>query len=217
MVNRRTIKRRENVINAIKTVQFHAVESYIRQCRREQFNVQDEEGDTLLHKAAQTLMIHENNPGIIADCVRIVKLLARYVDGRIRNRDRTLAVYVVFQLTNKKIKPALDALLAEDGVRELCCKTDSMLTCAVRWSKWDIVQKVIKRETNSTRQCVLKQVALNTICRENVVSPDGIMRLLRDVINVRDIFVYTPLMTAAQNGNSQCVMSLVEHGADVNS
>ena len=206
--------RSKTILDAIEKVNFYTVKSYMNQFHADELNIQDQSGNTLLHKATQKLSNHYH-PKTINDCVRIVALLAQYVDGRIRNKYGKLAVHAVFKSQNRNIRPALDALLAQRGVIELCYEDEDLMAYAVEWCRWDIVQRMIERENDRTKQSQHKQVALNTICSENITPPDYIMLLLRDVINVQELFADSPLLIAAQMGNVPCMLKLIEHGADI--
>ena len=90
------------------------------------------------------------------------------------------------------------------------------LASAVIWHRWETVHRLIeKHEKNRSKQRNLKQLALHTICIENAIPPDDIWLLLRDVVNVCDLYDDTPLMYAARIGNSHSILNLVQFGADV--
>ena len=201
----------KDILDEIKDGDIDSVRRYVTQCDNESLNSRDGLGNTLLHNAIEIMLKNPNGRNL----AEIVKLIIEKVDPRSQNNERKHAVGLILGSTVcESLQPVLDALLAQQGVIQMCCQDQALFYPAVVWEKWNIVRGLLEKNSVDDDS---KLKALFHICDPQVVVPDDILSSLchPNVINELDSERYTPLMRAAEYGHNHLVLKLTHNGADV--
>ena len=140
---------RKKILGFIEIGDFVNVERCMGQCDKKELNIQDKDGNTLLHRATQKLS--QSGHTYTDSFTKVVLLLAQHVDGTIKNKRRELAVHVILKIDKKKYECVLNVLLAQEGVLDLCCKDKDLLMPVLTWLRWDNV-------TSEDMLCFLRSV-----------------------------------------------------------
>ena len=217
-----------DMVTAIEKRDVVFLKEYINQCDYVELNAQDEEGNTLLHIATETLYQELSTDSLYRFPINnilldeIIPLLIENVDVGVRNSVGDLAVYRLIEMNytpNRGINvQQFSKLLSNKRIRDICLEDDAIrLHDAVKQQKWNSVRELLQKGVDVSVLTKFGNSALTHRCRSRCSIPDDIVRLLfhPGVLNSRINSTSTPLMLAAEHGHSDLILQLVNIGADI--